>query len=269
MLSAIVLYVIAQKFKITEDPRIDLVEAALPLANCGGCGYPGCRNFAETCVKSSDLETLFCPVGGNAIMKEVAKILGKAVIEKEAMVAVIRCNGSLQNREKKNKYDSIESCRIISSLFRGETGCQYGCLGLGDCVNVCNFGAIYIDKERGLPVVIEEKCVSCGACVKSCPRKIIELRKKGPKSRRVFVSCVNKEVGGVAKSNCDAACIGCGKCFKECPFGAITIERSLAYIDFEKCKLCRKCVNVCPTNAIWETNFPPIKTEEQPTTGSV
>lgn len=120
-----------------------------------------------------------------------------------------------------------------------------------------------MDPQTQLPVVDNEKCVACGACVKACPRNIIELRFKGPKDRRVFVSCVNKDKGGVARKACKVACIGCGKCAKECPFGAITVENNLAYIDFTKCRLCRKCVGVCPTGAIHEVNFPPRKVETE------
>jgi ferredoxin len=115
---------------------------------------------------------------------------------------------------------------------------------------------MYMDKETGLPVVVEENCVACGACVEACPRGIIELRNKGPKGKRIFVCCINKEKGAVARKNCSVACIGCGKCVKVCPHEAITLENNLAYIDFQKCKLCRKCVPECPTNAILEINFP-------------
>ena len=115
-----------------------------------------------------------------------------------------------------------------------------------------------MSNERGLPEV-NDKCTACGACVEACPRDIIELRKRGPKEKRIFVSCVNKEKGAVAIKNCSVACIGCGKCEKVCEFDAITITSFLSYIDFEKCKLCRKCVEVCPTNSIWEVNFKPRK----------
>ena len=175
------------------------------------------------------------------------------------MVAVVLCIGTCQARPKTNQYDGTKSCAIASTLYGGETNCSYGCLGYGDCVNACNFGAIRINPETGIAEVDEEKCTSCGACVKACPKNIIELRKKGPKSRRLFVACVNKDKGAVARKACQNACIGCGKCEKECPFGAITVTNNVAYIDYTKCRMCRKCVAVCPTGAIHELNFPPRK----------
>ncbi|MDF1546278.1 MAG: Fe-S cluster domain-containing protein [Bacteroidales bacterium] len=259
VVAAIILYLAAQKFKVYEDPRIDKVEEALPLANCGGCGYPGCRNFAEECVKADNLDLLFCPVGGNELMKTVAAILEKDAVEKAPQVAVIRCSGSFEHRPKINNYDGASNCTINAQLYSGDTGCEYGCLGLGECVDACTFDAMYMDEQTGLPVVIEDKCTSCGDCVRACPKDIIELRNKGKKDRRIFVSCINADKGGVAKKNCAVACIGCTKCEKECKYDAIVIENFLAYIDFNKCVLCRKCAPVCPTNAILEINFPPKK----------
>jgi len=177
------------------------------------------------------------------------------------MIAVVRCNGSHANTPAKVKYEGATSCAFSHALFAGEGGCQYGCLGDGDCVASCDFDAIHMNPETGLPVV-NDKCTACGACVEACPRDIIELRKKGPKDRRIFVSCINQEKGGPAKKNCAVACIGCSKCQKECKFDAITIENFLAYIDFQKCTLCRKCVEVCPTDAIWEVNFKPRKPKQ-------
>jgi len=265
LVSAIILYFIASKFKVYEDPRIDEVEEALPSANCGGCGFPGCRAFAEAAVKEAkenkSIESLFCPVGGNDVMQTVGSILGLEVKEQEPLIAVVRCNGSRVNSPAKVQYEGATSCAFAHALYGGEGGCQYGCLGLGDCVDACDFDAIHMNPETGLPLV-NNKCTACGACVEACPRDIIELRKKGPKERRIFVSCVNKEKGGPAKKNCAVACIGCGQCEKVCKFDAITITSFLAYIDFQKCTLCRKCVEVCPTDAIWEVNFKPRKPKE-------
>jgi Na+-translocating ferredoxin:NAD+ oxidoreductase RNF subunit RnfB len=264
--AAIILYFVAQKFKVIEDPRIDQVEEALPAANCGGCGYAGCRAFAEASVnqgeKDGNLDGLNCPVGGNEVMAEVAKILNLVVEEKDPLIAVVRCNGSFVNSPKKVIYEGATSCAFAHNLFAGDGGCPHGCLGLGDCVKACAFDAIHMDPDTGLPLV-NNKCVACGACVDACPRDIIEMRPQGKKERRIFVCCVNQEKGGPAKKNCAVACIGCGKCVKVCPFDAISLENNLAYIDPIKCRLCRKCVPECPTGAIHELNFPPRKVKEE------
>ncbi len=259
VVAAIILFLAARRFYVYEDPKIDLVENVLPGANCGGCGYAGCRNFAEAIVKKDDLDGFYCPVGGNECMERIAKILGKEVIEQTPQLAVVRCQGSPEYRERTNIYDGAPSCEIASNLYIGETACPYGCLGLGDCVDACQFDAIYMDEKTGLPVVIDNKCTACGACVDACPRNIIELRKKNKKDRKIYVDCINRDKGGIARKACKVACIGCGKCVQVCPFEAITLENNLAYIDPEKCRLCRKCVAVCPTNAIVEINFPPPK----------
>jgi len=258
-LSAVILYFIAQKFHVEEDSRIDKVEAALPGANCGGCGFPGCRAFASACVKADSLESLACPVGGTPTMEKVASILGKTAISVEPHVAVVRCGGSCEYRERTNRYDGVKSCAIVHNLYGGETDCSWGCLGYGDCVNSCTFDAIHINPLTLLPEVDEEKCTACGACVKACPKNIIQLRKKGHKSRRIYVNCVNQDKGAVNRKVCKVACIGCSKCFNVCSYDAISINNNLAYIDDKKCTLCRKCVEVCPTNCILELNFPPRK----------
>ena len=234
---AVFLYAASKKFEVYEDPRIAQVQEVLPGANCGGCGYPGCAGFAGACVKADSLDGLLCPVGGGPVMAKVATILGKEAGTTEPMVAVVRCNGTCQARPRTNSYDGTKSCAIASTLYGGETNCSFGCLGYGDCVNACAFDAIHINPATGIAEVDEEKCTSCGACVKACPKSIIELRKKGPKSRRIYVSCVNKDKGAAARKACANACIGCGKCAKECPFEAITVTNNVAYIDYTKCRM--------------------------------
>lgn len=266
-LLALLLFLVAKKFKVEEDPRIDDVEKILPGANCGGCGFAGCRAMAEALVKSDDISSLYCPVGGGECMKQVAQVLGKEAAEREPLVAVVRCAGSCENRPRINRFDGAQSCKVAATLYAGETGCSFGCLGLGDCALKCDFGALHINPATGLPEVDEEKCTACGACVKACPKMIIELRKKAPKGRKIYVSCVNKDKGAVARKACKVACIGCGKCAKVCAHDAITVENNLAYIDFTKCKMCRKCVVECPTGAIVEFGFPPRKEpKEEPQT---
>ena len=261
ILSAVILYFVARKFRVEEDPRIDEVEKMLPGANCGGCGFAGCRGMADALVKRDDISDLFCPVGGGDCMKAIASYLGKAAAEKQPEVATVRCGGTCAKRPRTNAYDGAKSCAVAASLYVGETGCAYGCLGYGDCVAACAFDAIRMNPETGLPEVDPDKCTACGACVKACPKKVIELRKKWPKNRAVYVSCVSKDKGAVVMKACKAGCIGCGKCVKVCAFGAITVENNLAYIDPQKCKLCRKCVNECPTGAIRLVGMDPLPKE--------
>lgn len=259
LISAIVLFVASKKFAVYEDPRIGEVAEVLPQANCGGCGYPGCAGFAEACVKAGSLEGKLCPVGGQPVMARVAAILGLEAASAEPKVAVVRCNGSCEHRPRTTRYDGVSSCAVANATYGGETDCTFGCLGCGDCVDACQFDAIHMNPETGLPEVDENACTACGACVKACPRRIIELRPKGKNHRRVYVSCVNKDKGAQTRKACSVGCIGCGKCVKVCPFEAITLENNLAYIDPAKCKLCRKCEAECPQGAILAVNFPPRK----------
>jgi len=262
LIAAVILYVCSKKFAVKEDPRIAQVSAILPGANCGGCGFPGCSGMADALVKGADagsLDGLMCPVGGAEVMGQVADLLGMAIANTDPMVAVVRCNGTCELRPRMAEYDGLRTCTAMNACGAGETGCGYGCLGCGDCVAACQFDAIHMNPETGLPEVDEDKCTACGACTKACPRHIIELRKKGPKGRRIYVSCMNKDKGAAAMKACKAACIGCGKCEKECKFEAITITNNLSYIDFNKCRMCKKCVEACPTHAIHAVNFPAPK----------
>lgn len=254
--AAIILFFVAQKFNVIEDPRIDQVEEVLPSANCGGCGLPGCRAFAEACAKAETLDDLNCPPGGSEVMNQVADILGLVAAETEPQVAVLLCNGSAANRKRTSEFDSAANCTIAASTYGGDTDCTHGCLGLGECVDACGFDAMYMDEETGLPVIISDNCTACGACIDACPKFLLELRNTGKKGKRIFVSCMNTDKGAPAKKACDVACIGCSKCLKACKFDAIVIENNKAYIDYKKCVLCRACEPVCPTNAIHEINFP-------------
>lgn len=254
---SVVLWAVSRRFHVEEDPRIAEIENLLPGANCGGCGRSGCHDFATACAKAASLDNLRCPAAAQGTMEKIAAIAGlSASNDSEPMVAMVKCGGSCDLRPQRVIYNGPASCAVAHTIGSGEGSCPYGCLGCGDCVATCRWGAIHIDTATGLPVVDEERCTACGACVKACPRSLIELRRKGKRGMRVWVACSNRERGAIAMKECKAACIGCGKCAKECSFEAISVTGNLAYIDADKCRLCRKCVDQCPTGAIHTANFP-------------
>lgn len=255
-IAAVILYVVSRKFYVREDPRLEKVHDALPNTNCGGCGYPGCQAFAEAVLEADSLDSFHCPVGGNEVMAEVAEILGMEVEERDPFVAVVRCSGSFDDRKQTNIYDGAANCTIASDLYSGDHGCAYGCVGLGECVEACDFEAMYMDEKTGLPVVIEDSCTACNACVTACPKDIIELWPQGKKNQRIYVACKNEEKSGVARKECSVACTGCAKCVDECKYDAITINNNLAEIDYEKCKMCRKCIVACEAGTLHGDNVP-------------
>lgn len=266
VLSAAVLYFVSKRFHVVEEPEIALIEAELPGANCGACGYSGCHDFAVNCARASSLDGFNCPGGGEKAMKAIAAIKGVDSVVSNPMVAVIHCNGTCENRPIKSYYDGARSCAILSMVAVGATDCAYGCLGEGDCVSACRWNAIAMNPLTGMPEIDTDLCTGCGLCATRCPRSLIELRPKGPHGMRVYVACANREKGAMAMKECKVSCIACGKCARACTHDAIRIENNLAYIDFEKCKLCRKCVEQCPTHAIHAVNFPAPKTKIQPIT---
>ena len=262
IVGSVVLWGVARRFHVEEDPRIGEIEKVLPGANCGGCGHSGCHDFAATCAGAQSLDRLNCPVGGDGVMRRIAAITGHAAAASEPRVAVVKCGGECGKRTRSAAYSGPASCAVAATLGAADGGCPFGCLGCGDCAHACKWGAITIDGTTGIPVVDQERCTGCGACAATCPRSLIELRAIGPRGMRVWVACSNHERGPVAVKECKAACIACGKCVRVCTHDAITVSGNVAYIDGSKCRLCGKCVAECPTGAIRPANFPvkkPVK----------
>lgn len=252
VVSAVVLYLVSRKFAVAEDVKIVEIDAVLPQANCGGCGRAGCHDFANACagVDEGGFAALYCPVGGQSVMDKIAAIRGFAKVEKKPTTAVLRCNGTCQNAPQKVCYDGITSCRIAARISSGQTGCPTGCLRLGDCVKACKFGALRMNPETGIPVVDYDKCTSCGACVRMCPRNLFEIRSKGEGGQMVYVACRNTQKGAVARKNCKAACIACLKCTKVCP--EVKVENNLSYIPdtVSPAQFGEQLHAACPTGAI-------------------
>ncbi len=245
LVASVILSYASKVFAVEVDERFPLLRAALPGANCGGCGYAGCDDYANALVEDPDASCSACPVGGPAVAEKLAEILGKTAEVGEKEVAVVMCNGTRDAVKPLLQYNDIKTCKAAKNLFGGMNACPFGCLGLGDCEAACSFDAIHI--KDGVATVDTEKCTSCGACAEACPNSLIRI---SPAKNVVIVKCHNTEKGAQARKECTNACIGCMKCTKECKFDAIHVENNLAYIDPDKCKNCGLCAKVCPTGAI-------------------
>ncbi|UCE20652.1 MAG: Fe-S cluster domain-containing protein [Gemmatimonadota bacterium] len=240
------LAVASKKFAVTIDPKIEQVLDVLPGANCGGCGYPGCSGFAEAVVGGKVLVT-DCKPGGPEIAEKIAEILGVEVGDVAPEVASVHCQGGRAEAVEKCRYEGLESCAAAELIAHGSKGCQYGCLGLGDCVRGCPYEALAMS-DNGLPVVLEEKCTACGLCVSACPRDIMQLI---PKHAGVYLGCVSQDRAKAVKTVCTVGCIGCKLCStpKVTPSGAITMDGNLPVIDYTVEDGLENAVTKCPTKS--------------------
>ncbi len=233
------------KLAITpSEIETDLIEI-LPGTNCGGCGYPGCKAYASA-VAREEKTAVFCPVGGEEVARKIADILNIEPLEIEPNVAVLRCRGGKGKAIERFIYEGLSDCVAADIIQKGNKGCEYGCLGYGNCETVCPFGAIRMD-EDGLPDISDDRCTGCGICVKECPRGVLELI---PKAVKVYVACNSDRKGASVRKVCDVGCIACKLCEKNCPHDAIKVEDNLARIDPLSCKNATICIFRCPTNCI-------------------
>lgn len=234
----------AKKFAVPVDTRVEEVLNLLPGANCGGCGQAGCEAMAKAMV-SGECGIDACPVCQRHQIAAIAKVLGMATKETEKQVAFVRCQGSHSKAKEKFIYQGIKTCQDAHLVGGGPKMCDYGCLGLGSCQQVCHFDAIQM--VDGLAQINQEQCIGCGACVAQCPRSIISLI---PVNSTYQVACLSKERGKAVKNVCEVGCLGCGLCVKQCPQGAITLVEQHAVIDVSLCIDCGECEAKCPTHAI-------------------
>ncbi len=239
------LAVASKIFHVEVDPKQEQVRACLAGANCGGCGFPGCDGYAAAVAKG-EAPTNKCVAGGEEAAKKIAEIMGVSADAAEKQMAFVPCSGCTDVAEARFNYEGPRDCRA-AMLFGGKSNklCTYACIGFGNCVKACQFGAMHI--ENGVAKVDRSKCVGCGACAEVCPKSIITMI---PEKQLSAVACSNKDKGALVMKMCKLGCIGCGKCVRECPAGAITLSDNLAHIDPAKCTQCGHCIEVCPRKII-------------------
>ena len=241
---AIVLVAASKFMAVEEDPRIEQVSACLAGANCGGCGYAGCADYAKAVVMDG-VACDKCAPGGPKAAAAIAAIMGgeASAVEKKA---VVQCQGTPEHTQPSYDYQGISSCAAAAALYGGPKTCTYACVGLGDCVKVCKFDAIHV--VNGVAVVDPAKCTGCGACANICPKHVIMIDAGGPE--KPVVLCSNCDKGQMAMKACTTACISCGLCQRNCPSDAIHVVNGIARIDYDKCTACGTCVTKCPKKII-------------------
>ena len=234
-----------KKLYVYEDPRINDVEDMLPHANCGACGYPGCRPFAEALVSGEALPGK-CTVSSEDGRAAIASYLGVALGAEDKIVARLACAGGTNVARNRANYKGMNSCRGAALVSGGGKGCFWGCLGHGDCFDVCDFDAITMN-EHSLPVVDVDKCTACGDCVEVCPKDLFSLQ---PLKNRLWVACKNLEAGDDILEECQVACTACGKCAMDAPGELITMVQNLPVIDYSLNHNTQKPIQRCPTGSI-------------------
>lgn len=245
LIAGIILTIAAKLMFVPVDERVAAIEEVLPGANCGACGFAGCSDYAKALGNDADVSTSLCPVGGAAVASQIAEIMGVAGGDVDPKIAMVMCKGTLEATRQIEELDRIHSCKSAKMFYGGNWACPYGCLGMGDCADACQFDAIRV--VDGVAQIDREKCVGCEACMKACPNHIIQMVGK----KNLFVvACQSKAKGAQTRKACTAGCIGCMKCQKICKFEAVTVENNLATIDYDKCKNCGMCAKECPTGAI-------------------
>ena len=244
ILAGILLTAAAKIFHVEVDERIEKIGAALPQANCGACGYAGCADYASAIVNGG-AETNLCRPGGADAAGKIAEILGGAAAEVIPMTAVVHWNGDCNATDTAVDFDGVRSCKAVKRFYGGTGVCKYGCIGLGDCVSVCEHEAIKV--VNGVARVSPSLCAACGKCAKVCPNALISIK---PLAKHIDVLCSSADNGKATKLSCKNGCIGCKICEKKCPNGAIKVESFHAVIDHELCTNCGECMASCPVKAI-------------------
>lgn len=262
---AVLITLANKKLKVWEDPRIDVVTSMLPGANCGACGMPGCRNFAEKAV-AGELKPGQCNVLNADGAAAIAEYLGVDAGESVKKVARLLCAGDAYAAVRQAEYRGLQTCGAAATVAGGGKGCAWGCLGLADCVRSCTFDAMRMN-EDGIPEIDLEKCTACGDCVEACPKDLLALH---PVDHHLLVQCRNLIAGDDALAECKVACTACGKCVMDAAPGLISVASGVAVVDYRLNELAeQRAVERCPTGAIvWLTGAQFADTAQVPNGGA-
>ena len=225
-INAVLLGWASKVFAVETDPRVEKIVAVLPGANCGGCGYVGCGEYAEAVARGEATVDL-CAPGGAACVQAIATIMGVEAESTAPMRVVVHCGATCEQRRDRSVYLGEPSC-AAANLVAGVQACVYGCLGFGDCADACPFDALEI--VNGLATVDYEKCTGCGACVDACPRGILSVV-SFTADRMPVVACSNRDFGNDVRRACDVGCIGCRVCTRESDL--LRMDGDLAFIDYK------------------------------------
>ena len=237
-----------QKLKVKEDPKLEEILGALPGVNCGACGFTSCHQYAEALASGKTSPDL-CKAGGEYVMCAISKILGVKASEQIKQLAIVHCGAESAKRKNKANYLGIRSCAAANNLFGGELLCDYGCLGYGECMQACPFGAITM--ISGLPRIDKDKCTACGKCVTACPRNIISIENINDENF-LYVACSSKDKGPDTRKACEVGCIACGFC-QRLTNGIFYIEENLARVKYGNMKDVEnkeEVIKKCPTKCI-------------------
>ena len=240
---AILIIQINKHFAVDVDPREETVEAMLPGANCGACGYVGCQQFTQALLRG-ETQPGQCSVSGEKEREQIADFLGVDVGAINHMVARLACAGGTNVARRRADYAGLETCQAAAQVAGGAKACTWGCLGLGDCQRICEFSAITMDTFE-LPRVDESLCTGCGDCVDVCPKSLFSLH---PMDHKLWVACSNLEFGDETLKACEVACTSCGRCAIDAP-ACVRMENNIAVVDYQQTQD-KTAIDRCPTGAI-------------------
>ena len=229
-------------FAVHVDPKVQEIRSCLSGGNCGGCGYAGCDAFAQA-VAAGLAPVTGCIAGGASCADAIARIMGVDAGSAEKKIAFLACRGTKECAKDKASYIGIKTCKAVQLTMNGTKACAFGCIGFGDCTEVCPFGALSMGKD-GLPVINRKKCVGCGKCASVCPKHLFKIIPADLKGSIAQCSCLSDNKVQIRK-DCTAGCFKCGMCAKKCPEQCIDLSGGLPVIDYTKCTGCGECAKAC------------------------